>query len=193
MALAVTSLIVRFTGFLAHKSLFTKGFWLVAAEIALRWRDSRNSQRGPCANDTKLDSLKAWRQIFGVAKGFCPNFPKLPRNDFYAIFDYTFSPTKIMTTVFGVTSKKGLHVFFCKPWASFFEVKQRSAPFLRGCSGMLPNFQKIKTFGGALAPPPPTPLLFITVSQVISQFIKIDSKQIYCSFSSTHKIQNFFL
>ena len=26
----------------------------------LRWRDSRNSQRGPCASDTQLDSLKAW-------------------------------------------------------------------------------------------------------------------------------------
>jgi len=30
--LALTSLIVRFTDFLMHKSLFTKGFWLAAAE-----------------------------------------------------------------------------------------------------------------------------------------------------------------
>ena len=52
-------LIVRFTDFLGHKSLFTKGLWLAAAEIAVRWRDSRDSQRGPCASDTKLDSLKA--------------------------------------------------------------------------------------------------------------------------------------
>ena len=27
---------------------------------SLLWRNSRNSQRGPCASDTKLDSLKAW-------------------------------------------------------------------------------------------------------------------------------------
>ena len=27
---------------------------------ALRWRDSRNSQRGPCASNTQLDSLKSW-------------------------------------------------------------------------------------------------------------------------------------
>ena len=27
---------------------------------ALRWRDSRNSQRCPCASDTQLDFLKAW-------------------------------------------------------------------------------------------------------------------------------------
>ena len=58
--LALTTLIVRFTDFLVHKSLFTKGFRLAAAEIALRWRDSRNSQRGPCASGTQLDSLKAW-------------------------------------------------------------------------------------------------------------------------------------
>jgi len=32
--------------------------------------------------------------------------------------------------------------------------------------------------------------LFITVSEVISWFIKIDLKQIYCSFSGTQKIQN---
>ena len=30
--LALTTLIVRFTDFLVHKSLFTKGFWLAAAE-----------------------------------------------------------------------------------------------------------------------------------------------------------------
>jgi len=56
-------LIVRFTDFLVHKSLFTKGFWLAVAEIALRWRDSRNSQRGPCASDTKLDSLKPYSTL----------------------------------------------------------------------------------------------------------------------------------
>jgi len=46
--------------------------------------------------------------------------------------------------------------------------------------------------GNLTAPPPPTPLLFITVSQVISWHIKIDLKQIYCSFSGTQKIQNDF-
>jgi len=30
-----------------------------------------------------------------------------------------------MKTFFGVISRKGLHVFLCKPWAPFFEVKQR--------------------------------------------------------------------
>jgi len=49
-----------------------------------------------------------------------PEFPQTSRNDFYAIFDYKFSPTKIIKTFFGVTSKKGLHVFYCKPWAPLF-------------------------------------------------------------------------
>jgi len=61
------------------------------------------------------------RQIFGVAKDFCPNFPKLPRKGFCATFAYKFSPTKIITTIVDVTSNK--NVFFCKPWAPFFEVK----------------------------------------------------------------------
>ena len=58
--LALTTLIVRFTDFLVHQSLFTKGFGLAVAEIASRWRDSRDSQRGPSTSDTPLDSLKAW-------------------------------------------------------------------------------------------------------------------------------------
>ena len=35
------------------------------------------------------------RQVFGVAKDFFPNFPKLPRKAFCATFAYKFSPTKI--------------------------------------------------------------------------------------------------
>jgi len=34
---------------------------------------------------------------------------------------------------------------------------------------------------------------FITLSYVISWFIKIELKQIYCSYSCTHKIQNGFI
>jgi len=36
---------------------------------------------------------------------------------------------QLLPTVFGVTSKNGLNLFFCKRWAPFFEVKQRWAPF----------------------------------------------------------------
>jgi len=42
--------------------------------------------------------------------------------------------------------------------------------------GFCPDFQQIKTFGGALAPPLPTTLLFITLTQVVSWFIKINLK-----------------
>jgi len=119
--------------------------------VAWRWHSSPCFfKRGATGAEVPFHYRFRSRQIFGVANDFYLNFPKLPRNDYYAIFDYKFSPTKIMTTFFGVTSKKR-HVFFCKPWAPFFEVKQRSAPFLRGFSGMLPSFQQIKTFGGALA------------------------------------------
>jgi len=84
------------------------------------------------------------------------------------------------TSFFGVTSRKCLHVFFCKRWALFSEVKQRWTPILLGFSGILPRFPGIlprflgilprflgilsgfltyiKSVGGALAPPPPTTL-----------------------------------
>jgi len=69
-----------------------------------------------------------------------------------------------MKTFFGVTSKKGLHVIFCKPWATFFEVKQGCAPFSRRTSGCCPDFQQIKTFGGALDPHhQQAPLFSITI------------------------------
>jgi len=71
------------------------------------------------------------------------------------------------TTFFGVASKKGFHIFFCKPWARFFEVKQRWAPCLRGLSRMLPRFSENQNFrvcACIFLPPPPTSLLFITAS-----------------------------
>jgi len=106
------------------------------------------------------------REIFGVAKDFCPNFPKLSRKVFCATITYKFSPTKIMKILFGVTSKKGLRVIFCKPSAPVFEVKQGWAPFLRGFSGMLPRFSANQNSLGVRFHPylQQAPLFFITVS-----------------------------
>jgi len=62
--------------------------------------------------------------------------------------------------------------------------------------GFCQDFQQSKKFGSALANPAlphPTPLIFITVSFVISCFIKIDLKQIYYSYSGTKNTQNDFL
>jgi len=80
-------------------------------------------------------------------------------------------------------------VFFLQTLSAIFEIKQRSAPFLPGFSGILLRFAANQNFWGALAPPSPTPLLFIA-ALVISWFIKIDLKHIYCSYSGTKKIQN---
>jgi len=134
--------------------------------------------------------FRSW-QIF--AKDFFSNFPKLSGNVFCATFASKFSPIKISKTFFDVTSKIGLHVFFCKPWAPFFEVKQRRAPILRGFSGMLPRFSADQNFWGCTCTPCSNTTVFISVSQVTSQFIKIDLKHSHCSFSSTQKVQNDFL
>jgi len=79
------------------------------------------------------------RQIFGGAKDFCPNFPKLAQNVFVRLL-----PTNLKTSV-----------FFCKWWAPFFLDFQGICPDLQR---FFPDFQQIKTFGGALSTPPPTPL-----------------------------------
>jgi len=42
-----------------------------------------------------------------------------------------------------MTSKKGLHVFFCKRWAQFYEIKQCWATFLLGFSEIFPRFSRI--------------------------------------------------
>jgi len=65
--------------------------------------------------------------------------------------------------------KKGLHMFFCKGWAPFIEIKQRWAPFVPGFAVILPRFSGIfpgflgifpgfstnQNFCVALAPPAP--------------------------------------
>jgi len=51
------------------------------------------------------------RQIFGGAKDFFPNFPKLARKDFYATFANKFSPTKVIKIFFGGHTPK--KVFTC--------------------------------------------------------------------------------
>jgi len=109
----------------------------------------------------------------GGAKDFSPNFLKLAQK----------VVVQLLPTVFVVWPPKNcLHLFFCKPWAPFFEVKQRWVPFLPRFSGILPrylgilfgssgilpkfsrifpDFQQIKIFGDVLTPPeppPPTPL-----------------------------------
>jgi len=59
------------------------------------------------------------------------------------VFAYKIFPSKIMKTFFGMTSKMGFRVFFCKHWAPFYEIKQGWAPFLPGYSEVLPRFSWI--------------------------------------------------
>jgi len=98
------------------------------------------------------------REIFGVVKDFCPNFSKLSRKVFVQLLH-------IMKTFFGVTSKKGLQVIFCKPWAPFFKSSKVWRHFQADFQECCPGFQQIKTFGGALDTHlQQAPLFFITVS-----------------------------
>jgi len=117
------------------------------------------------------------RQMSGGTKDFYPNFPKLARKVFVR---FSFCHEDHEDLLLCDLQNNGVHVFFCKCWALFFEVKQRWAPFLSIFSrnfaqifrifsrfsayfqGYFPDFRQIKTFGGCVctpAPPPPAPLL----------------------------------
>jgi len=72
----------------------------------------------------------------------------MPEKVFVQLLSTNFLPQRLLRTLLGVTSKNGLHVFFCKPWAPIFEVKQLWAPFLPGFSGLLPIFSANQNFWG---------------------------------------------
>jgi len=98
---------------------------------------------------------------FRSAKDFSTNFPKLDRKAFVQFCLQIFS-YKYHEDFFWCDLQEKSCVFFCKPQVSFFEVKQRWAPFILGFSGIFLRFSANQNFWGCTytpAIPPPTPLL----------------------------------
>jgi len=121
------------------------------------------------------------RQIFGVRRIF-PEFPQTcSKNFFVQLLPKNFFH-KIMNTSFSWNlQKKVFRCFYVNLGCHFLKSNNVGRHFYPDFQGFCQGFRQIKTFGGALAtpsPPSPTPLLFITVSWIISWFIKIDLKQI---------------
>ena len=112
--------------------------------------------------------------IFWGTKVFA-EFPKTCPKSFVCKVCLQISPHK---DHFGVTSKKGLHVFLCKLWAPFSEAKQCWAPFLPGYSGLLPRFSANQNFLG-YACNPCTPISNTTAfhNSIIGNF-KVDQDRI---------------
>ena len=122
------------------------------------------------------------RQIFGDAKDFCPNLHKLGRKDFLCdswlqIFSHKDHEDLLRCDLrkhvflrfsanvgcyFLKSNNVGRH--FCPDSQGFCPDFQGFCPDFQG---FCPDFWQIKTFGGALAPPPPTPLALIYVSVYI--------------------------
>jgi len=106
------------------------------------------------------------RQNFGGAKEFCPNSPKLVRKKLT-------SKKKLFMSIrapFFKSKHVGRH--FCLYFQKVCEGSQRFFPDFKGffpdSIGFFPNFHRIKTFGGAVAPPappPPTPVWTTTWKQ----------------------------
>jgi len=93
------------------------------------------------------------KHIFGGAKNFGPNFTKLAQKVVVRLLPTNFLPQKSWRPFFGVTSKKGLPLFFYKRWAlflksnnvgrNFFPDFQRFPQIVRdlvGFSRILPEF-----------------------------------------------------
>jgi len=76
------------------------------------------------------------KQIFGGAKDFCPNFPKLARKVILWLLPTNVLSQRSWSHFFCVTSKKRSSFVFRKRWEPFFEVKQHWAPFLFGFLGI---------------------------------------------------------
>jgi len=78
------------------------------------------------------------RRIFDQVS---PNLPEKLLCDFFA---YKFSPTKIMKTFFGVTSKKRVFICFSPNVGHYFlKLNTHWAPFLPRFSGILPRYLRI--------------------------------------------------
>jgi len=106
------------------------------------------------------------RHIFGVAKDFCPNFPKLPQKVFCATFSYKFSPQRSLRPFLVWPPKRSSCVFLQTLGAVFWSQVTLGTIFLRIIRDVAMIFSKSKLLVCACipSPPPPTPLPFIRAS-----------------------------
>jgi len=103
------------------------------------------------------------RLIFGGAKDFCPNFPKLARK-FWPLF----GKYLLMKTFFGMTSKKGLRVLLPTLGAIFARIFRKLPRF----SGIFPGFSPNQNFWGCCAC---TPASYTTVTMTFAGSIRLVS------------------
>jgi len=59
-------------------------------------------------------------KFLGVRRIFAQMFPNLPEKLFFNLCPTNLLSQRMWRPVLGVTSKKGIHSFFCKRWAPFF-------------------------------------------------------------------------
>ena len=83
------------------------------------------------------------KQIFGGAKDFFPNIPKLALKVYVRLLPTNFLPQRSWGRFLVRSRKKGSSFILCKRWAPFFEVKQSWAPFLPRYLGISSDFAQI--------------------------------------------------
>jgi len=140
------------------------------------WTRHADSYEGPTCQVPSASNVNAQPigvgtgKFLGVLRIFVRLSPNLPEKFcFFATFAYKFSPAKIMKTFFGCDPPKKVFVcfsakvggHFVQIFRSFVRIFREFARFSKNLpifSGICSDFWQIKTFRGALAPPPPTPL-----------------------------------
>jgi len=102
-------------------------------------------KRGATGAEVPFHHRFRTRQIFGVAKDFCPNFPKLTRKVFCATFACIFSPQS-STRAFLV--RPPIKVFMCfsaNLGRRFLKTSNIGHYFYPDFQGCCKDFQQIKT------------------------------------------------
>jgi len=150
---------------------------ITSKESACRIICTRTPENGGIAEHFPLCSFKKGGNggrnclfITGVGAGtflgvrfFARISPNLPEKWFVQLLPAIVLPQRSWRPFFGVTSKKGLHVVFANLGRHFLKSSNVGCHFHPDFQGFCPDLEQIKPFGGALASPPPTPLLFITM------------------------------
>jgi len=152
-------------------------------------------KRGATGGGGAFFIIGSGADTFLGCEGFSPEFPQTsPKSVLCNFFLQSFS-TKIITTFFGVTSKKVFIRFSANLGRRCLKSSTLGTIYTRIIRDVAKIFSKSKLLSVHLhpQPPPPTPQLFITASYVYWWLIKIDVKDGYCSFSSIQKIQDDFL
>ena len=103
-------------------------------------------------------------KFLGLRRIFARISPDFPEKFFVKLLQTNSLPQRSVRPFLVLPSKKVLMCFSANLGRHFLKSSNVGSHYYANHQGFYPDFQQIKTFGGALVSPPATRLLFITVS-----------------------------